>query len=335
MSPEQGERPWSLGLSDEALVSLCQQSFSPEALTATTGGKPLTEESLFNGRYELLRFLASNDSGLKWQAVIAMDREIDRDACIQTLWELVRNDPRLEAQRHSAEYHRWYFFRWFLERYDLARARTVWTKESLGRGLAGSIRYCQYILLLAVVGLAALLTPAAFGWFVVGSMVASLIVCGVVLQWLGFRQAGSRMAPFIAAYSLIPRLAGTVLVGFLFLLSNQQLSRFVLGRRSYWKLVLTVVALSTLYVVLEMSRRVHPVPKLPTLFGRAVAVVSTGAAYALALALTGMPAIRFVAAEASPKLFTFGQTCAVAAIILTIGLVLNVIWSEDPVTKPL
>jgi hypothetical protein len=330
------ESHWAEGLSVNTLASLCDQKFSSNALALalTTGTKALSPETLFNGRYDLLRYLARDDSRSKWQAMTAKDPKIDRDACIQNLWELIQGDSLLEELHHSAEHHRWVLFHWFLERYNPARARSIWMQKTLPPAVAFFIRHIHYSLFFAMLALTFLLTPTTVGWLPVAFAVAAPWVCTVALQWEAFRKAGPRMAPFIAAYSLIPRLAGTALVGILFLLSNQQVSKFILGRTSHWTVAVMAVAFSTLYVVLEMSQRIHPSLRWPTLLQKAFVIVTTGASYALALALTGMPAIRLVAAEANPQPATLGQIVLVAAIILTIGLVVNVIWSEDPVTKP-
>lgn len=329
------EDQWAKKLAVDTLVALCHQKFSEDALTKVMRAKGPSPEAVFNGRYVLLKYLTQDDSRSKWQAITSKDPKIDRDACIQGLWELIQDDPRLEELHNSAEYHRWVLFHWFLERYDPGRARAVWMPPTRPSATARLVRHIHFPLFLVMVALAVVMTQTALGWQPVAWAVPVVWGGAVFLQWWFFRKAGPRMAPFIAASSLIPRLGGTVLVGFLFLLSNQPVSRHVLGPDSHRTVACVALVFSTIYLMLEISRRVHPSLRFAVLLERAFVIVSTGASYALALAIAGLPAIRLAAQETNPRPAGLAQVVLIASIILTIGLVVNVIWSEDPVTKAL
>jgi hypothetical protein len=282
--------------------------------------------------YEILTFLVSDRN---WLALKASQKTIDRDALALAVWEHLETEhaAAIEAQYQSLEYHRRLLFDWLLGRYDLRRARLA----------AGAGRWAQqahWFLLAGVLATFVLYRSGLFGrhptpW----AAAACLALYGAVVAVLGVafraRLADRAEALTLALHSLVPRLAGAGAVGLVILASSQDLLRVVASTRPWWLAGLILAGYG--YLLLEMARRVHPLPPPCRLALHGLDVAATALAHATALALLAEGGLRKVLAggEGSYGPFSWSQSAAVAVFVFTIGLVVNLIWAEKPVTEPL
>lgn len=342
-------------------TGLVMGSFSDAAVDQAFGlssvQQPLPdlEADRLSLRHECLRFFLSDQSRHLWQdAAIERpesgasqvgihngpgDRKRpvldDREGAVMKLWlELRQKETQMEEQGLSVAYHEQFLFDWFLLRYDLDSARSVFWPKLKG-GLAWIVRNCQYLMLALVLGAVYLMPRGPNPWRYLAIWVLVPILAIVLLQWGLFRKRAGRFAVWAAAFSLVPRLAGTVMVGLFFILSNGPLSTYVVKTPSNTWAVAVAGAGSFLYFAFEISRRVRPVPRPGVLFKRALDVLATGAAYSLALSAIGQTLILKASGLPDKTIGSPGQVFLLAAMILAIGVVINVIWAEEPVTKPL
>ncbi len=210
-------------------------------------------------------------------------------------------------------YYQDHFFYWFLRRYRLDYARQVYGFCSDGAWLVPMI-----MLLFPLLGLwmfssgVAWLLPVA-GYFMILLM---MHCCGV--PWLN------------AIQSLIPRLAATALVGFLFLLTADSVVEQVLKPPPCLLLFYSavVVLISTGYLMLEIAHRLeHGVPQT-SLMKRAGMVVVTGFSHSTLIVLLGYPLLTAIEPD-------FSTLLLLVSINMGIGIILNNVWEENPVTEPL
>ncbi|MEW6364130.1 MAG: hypothetical protein AB1714_05780 [Acidobacteriota bacterium] len=292
------------------IVELAQKGFKPS--------DDLDDESIFHYRYELLRRLVGEDERPLWQAISEQTERVDRHKMIWCLWgKIVQSTERLEEFHHSESYHRRYMFDWLLERYDLPRAREAFVGSS-------TVRYIHWLLLLLMfVCLWARSANPLVPW-----LVPLLYVGCALLLWA--RGRNTLLPLGLCVQSFIPRLAGTAVVGYLFLVAGGDFMHYI-SRHSAYVVAAVCVAASFGYLVLEIGHRSHPQPRPSIMMQMSLDILCIGACHSLALVVIGGAALAEVVElpATAPILLSW------AAVILLIGLVLNVIWAEEPVTRPL
>lgn len=283
-------------------------------------------------RYQLLRFLIDDDRNrLKLQALDDLWPELDRGGAVLRLWQfLVDHDlDYLKGVRQSSVYHQRRLFEWFVDQYDLVRARQVYTRRGvLYSGL-------QHVPLLGV-GLAFLMAD--------NPMLAMLtVVAGYVLPagiWSIVRGGGKdteaaggrRLAALDFFQSLVPRLAGTAAAGTALMLSSEKLMGFLRTDEKARALPLLLLIPALLYLVLEIQQRVRPRLRWRELTRRVANIVFLALPHAAGIIFFVLPVIRHslgIAGLSPEEIFRFTMA------VFTAGLVLNVIWAEEPVTRPL
>ncbi len=136
----------------------------------------------------------------------------------------------------------------------------------------------------------------------------------------------------IATHSLIPRLAGAGAVGLVILASSQDLLNVVVTTQPWWLIGLLLTGYS--YLLLEMARRVHPLPLLRRLALHALDIAATALSHSMALALLAEGALRRVL-DGTGGSYGWSAAASVVVFVFSIGLVVNLIWAEQPVTEPL
>ncbi len=282
--------------------------------------------------YEILSFLVGDRN---WRALKASQKSIDRDELALKVWSHLEAEHQaaIEQQYQSLEYHRRLLFDWLLGRYDLRRARRAVAK-------GGWAANAHLVLAVAMLSAFVLHHANAFGDHrTLGAIVLCAVFYGGVAAALtaSFRaKLGSAPeALAVALHSLVPRLAGAGAVGLVILASSGELLRVVVSTRPWWLVGLVLAGYA--YLLLEMARRVHPFPPPRRLALHGLDVAATALAHSTALALLAEGSLRKVLAggEGSHGPFSWSQSAAVAVFVFTIGLVVNLIWAEKPVTEPL
>jgi hypothetical protein len=134
-----------------------------------------------------------------------------------------------------------------------------------------------------------------------------------------------------AVHSLIPRLAGAGAVGLVILASSQELLSAVLLTQPWWLIGLLLAGYG--YLLLEMARRVHPLPRLRRLALHAFDISTTALAHSLTLVLLAEGVLR--KALGGRAVFGWSEAASAVVFVFSIGLVVNLIWAEQPVTEPL
>lgn len=308
-------------------------------------------ETVHHVAYGLLKLLSDDRrSRALWAALTGPPvpsgaltrRRLERSGVVLRLWRLFEGDEGrayLRQLHRSVAFHRRRFFEWFLGRYELGPARGV-----LIGGGGGAVRQLHFGLLagvLAVAGLhltsPALAGPGGGGWRPWTLLLAVGVYLTVVLvQVVAFRPAGLTVTErwFLAGHSLVPRLAAASVVGLVILASSEELLGFVVRGASPWRAGVLLVA-SYAYLLLEMSRRVHPLPRPRRLLRLGADVGATALAHGLAIGVVAERALRSILDQPRTEVLSAVQLLNVAAFLLAIGLIVNLIWAEEPVTQPL
>ncbi len=282
-------------------------------------------------RYQLLRFLIDDERNrLMMQAVQDRRRALDRGHLVLKLWRKLADSDRayIQNKHHSVVYHERRLFEWFVDQYDLIRARRVYTaKLWLAAGL-------QFLPGLAVVA-AFLLAHApvlALGVIAVGYLLP-ILVWFAWTYFAGRGDNGSGPSTLDFIQSLVPRLAGTAAAGAALMVSSDELISFFRNGMDFWRSLLLLVP-AIFYLGLEVQQRARPRLTVFELAKRVGNVVFLALPHAAAIVFLILPAIR-----RSLKV-TGGQLSAETIFVFTTavftsGLVLNAIWAQEPITKPL
>lgn len=286
--------------------------------------------------YERFKFLVHDKKGRsKWQALRAEDHALDRDDLVVRVWKELEtaHQQAIVDEYHSLEYHRHWLFEWLLGRYDIRRSRRV-----VGGGAWD--QNAHFLLLAAILGAFSL---RRFEGLDPHQTLFALLLCGVAylltLTWLTrtfHPQLSDRLeALTLATHSLVPRLAGASAVGLVILASSQELLNVVVSTNWWWLPCLFLAGYG--YLLLEMARRVHPLPRLRRLALHGADIAATALAHSMTLTLLAEGALRKVLDDTggSHGPLSWSQSLSVVVFVFTIGLVVNLIWTEQPVTEPL
>jgi hypothetical protein len=187
---------------------------------------------------------------------------------------------------------------------------------------------------LSVPALAARVGGGSQPWTLV--LVVGIYLTILLAQVTSFRPDAMRAAErwVLAGQSLVPRLAAASVVGLVILASSEELLGFVVGGASMWRAALLLTA-SLGYLLLEMARRIHPLPRARRLLRLGFDVSSTALAHAVAIAVCAERALRSILDPQRVEVLSAWQLLNVAAFLLAIGLIVDLIWAEEPVTQPL
>lgn len=280
--------------------------------------------------YELLKFLVTDArSRPQLQGLQDGCPSFDRDEAVLFLWRtLMECDESYVSKAHfSVRYHQLRLFAWFVDRYDLSRARRIFTES---RALC---EWIQFIPLVAAAAAVWFANSAYWPWLLVGSGYA---LPAVIWCMNRMPQSDGRQMPRLPVIeflqSLVPRLAGTAAAGAALLLSNDKLLGFLSQKVRFAALVPVLIACA--YLALEITQRVHPRLRWRELINRVGTVVCLALSHAIAIVIVLLPAIRFVLGQPGHR-FSPAEILVFATAVFVAGLILNVIWAEDPITRPL
>jgi hypothetical protein len=289
-----------------------------------------------------LRFVTATSplARIRWAALAASEWEPlnDRDAYLLQLWKRIVGgeggrpaDPwRLidytERNWGPWSYYERHVFGWFLSRFNFSAARQMFRGSRAAAGF-------NAVVLAGALGVAALALyrgPSLARSLLLAIMAAALLLGS--FRWLGLEL-------YAHFNSLIPRLAATVGIGYLFLMSASQLLgqiQLASPPNRVWFGSGLLLATAYFYIAVHIWRRVHPVLRWSALLRRSLDVWLLAVSYA-ALGLTLAAPILFgstakgaLAPEARPE-----QLALCAAIALNLGVVLQLVWDEKPLTEPL
>jgi hypothetical protein len=300
-------------------------------------GTAASEREPWLARYALFKLLTSKKAGpLRWRALREAGERWEPGERIAQLWSELEEAPDedFNSIHWSKIYHRDWLFHWFLSRYDLRAARRV-----LG---GGTMAAWAHVTLL--VGVVLVFSSRRLDLLGAGGTLYSMALLAVLYLVIALGLAKSfhprltsRLDAFVLALqSLVPRLAGASAVGVLLLASSQELLQVVVGLALWWLWLPLLVVGGWAYCLLEMSRHVQPLPPPGRLALQGVDVTVTALGHSFALALLGEGALVKVLRNgaAGPPL-GWSQSLSVVVFVFVIGLIVNLIWAEQPVTEPL
>lgn len=319
-----------------------REDASPPAATAAPPHPPAGEptgDAAAARAYSLFKHLAHRGNDALWQALKEKLPQLDRDEVVLRLWTHLERNHRqtVELEAVSLPYHRLWLFTWFLGRYDLRRARRAAGGGAGGGAWAANL---HLLLLVAVAGLFAVrqlgcLTgvPTRLSAAILAALYG-LAVLALAARFRGKLAGGLPEALALALNSLVPRLAAAGVVGAVILASSQELL-VLIAYRVPWGWLAAVLAAAYGYILLEMARRIHPLPGCGRLLLHGLDLWATALAHSLALALVAEVPLARVLDPGGTAGFGLAGSASVAVFIFVIGLVVNLIWAEQPVTEPL
>ena len=261
----------------------------------------------------------------------------DRDAYIIQLWHTINNkntnnrQARVQFEKRYApwNYYTRHFFNWFLKRYNVVDARQVFTQSLLSR----YVHIPLSLLIIALVGLfLGDIWPPGQNWLITGiSLLLGFVVGNVA----------ARMKPAYFLQSLIPRFAATIAVGYLFLFSASGLVAVLYeSRLDFWlqaAICLVIILAVGIYMVQVIHRQVQPRLSLWRAVQRSLHLLLTGVAHSAIGLWVSAPLLysgTFLN-QSAPSEPTAGTLLLTATIALAIGVVLQMVWEDKPVTEPL
>jgi hypothetical protein len=289
-----------------------------------------------------LRWAQSDEPKARLQWAYLNSKGKNRDDYVLALWSSISRKGAanrslrdyIETEHAPWTYYERHFFGWFLSRFNLGAARQVCCEARL----AAFLHY-------AVAGMAVLLTVLFLNLPLrLSTSLRFFLPFSLALVALCFLSPKLLKMPYYAyAHSLIPRLAATMAIGYLFLASAPQLVKLIYqSQREPWQFwtasaLFTVAAL--IYIVLHIARRIHPVPRLPKLFRRGSDLLVLAVAYA-AIELWPAAPILFSNSllfekEGGPLAVQPSKLVFCAVVALNLGVLLQLAWDEKPLTEPL
>ncbi len=269
--------------------------------------------------YQYLRRLVDDSrSGAIWNTI-----DKDRDSEVERLWRHLADGhgSYIEQYHGSLAYHRQRLFAWFLDRYELARARRILKDKAPWPNWG--LPYLPVVT--AVIGILA----ASHGWHL--RLCVPLAASGYLLAIGWWWASVGRSSTMEFVKSLIPRLAGTAAAGAGLLLTSGELLVFIATRMT-WPSSLLLLGLATTYLMLEIEHRVQPRPSLKALALKTFNLVLLALAHSSVIVLLILPVLRHLVPGAA---LGWQSLLAFTTVVFAAGLVLNVIWAEEPVTRPL
>lgn len=264
----------------------------------------------------------------------------DRDGYTIRLWHSMNEDSGVnqlaKAQVHPKittwSYYERHFFNWFLERFNVVDARQVFNKRWISRYIHLPLSFTTIVLVGVYFGFSSS-QPSCY-WSLALLCIILAFILGNVFAWI---------KPVFYLQSLMPRLAVTIGIGYLFLFSASGLVTAIyynqLNLERQVGIALALVILVLLYMVQIIQRRVQPQLKFWQSFVRSLHLMIMAIAYSAIGLLISAPILfdplfigSTVCRAPAPRA---GYLLITAAIALAIGVALQLVWEDKPVTEPL
>jgi len=223
-------------------------------------------------------------------------------------------------------------FDWLIRRYDFRSAWKVlnWLRNPddekehrlflWGWGFCLVLISACFLAYVDDISLDALRLPSQ-AWLGFGGFIA--LVLWVSILWVSWKAGdlikGMRL--------FVPRFAAAIFLGHLFISSSDEV-RVAISCIPWWSAWLVALVLTMLYLSLEMVNQLEPRPSGWTVVQRIFPLVAVGIFWSFAIGLL-MRRVFF----AIPRGVSAYLTSASVALVL--GLFLQILWEEKPVTEPI
>ncbi len=238
---------------------------------------------------------------------------------------------QFEKQFTTWSYYEFHFFDWFLNRFNVLDARGILNPSPRSR-------YAHLPVSLLSIGIVAVFffldSPPASSWLIAALGLAVVLGLG---KWL----SGISLTYYLQ--SLIPRLAALTGLGYLFLFSASNLVAVLYTNRLApdWQAIISAAIVGSVwsYMILVIRRRVHPRLSPRRVFARSCHLMIMAAAYSAVGLFICKPIFineQFLGEHYYHLPLVFqAYHLLLAAIALAIGVALQLVWEDKPVTEPL
>lgn len=260
----------------------------------------------------------------------------NRDEYVMALWHTINdeNGKNLTVKEEIVEklthwsYYQNHFFNWFLNRFDIVRAREVFSHNPFSRFVHIFLSVPILLLLFLYFG------NQLFSWCWIGALIAILLfLCSFTLRYENIEYYFQ---------SLMPRLAVTIGMGYLFILSTDKLVTLINSDVLPWYekeiIGFALIIGVGIYMLIAIHRRGQPPMDWMKLVRRTGDIMLLGLTYsAIGLWITEPILLEIQKKEpgAQNLTFTYDALFLLAAVALAIGVLLQLVWEERPVTQPL
>jgi len=259
-----------------------------------------------------------------------------RDEYVSKLWQTMNdsNHPNHRAKTQVSDeltswsYYERHFFNWFLSRYNVVDARRVFNQSWISRYVHLPV---SLLTLGAAIGFFGFGCQSGCEWMVAALASMLVFVLGNLAAWI---------EPSYYLQSLMPRMAVTTGLGYLFLFSGSGLVAAIYKNSLPWQgqmaITIGLVLVVSIYMVQVIQRRVVPRLNFWHAGGRALHLLCLGIAYSAIGLLVSAPILFSpLFDETFTNAPTWGALVITAAIALAIGVALQLVWDDKPVTEPL
>ena len=259
-----------------------------------------------------------------------------RDEYVSKLWQTMNdsNHPNHRAKAQVSDeltpwsYYERHFFNWFLGRYNLVDARRVFKQNRISRYVHLPV---SLLTLGAVIGFFGFGCQSGCEWMVAALGIMLVFALGNLAAWI---------EPAYYLQSLMPRMAVTTGLGYLFLFSASGLVAAIYHNplSLVWQIIISVALVLFVfsYMMQVIQRCVVPRLHFRRAGARALHLLCLGIAYSAIGLLISAPVLfsplfdqNFVTAPPP------GALLITAAIALALGVALQLVWDDKPVTEPL
>lgn len=307
-------------------------------------GSDEEKSNFYNLFHEWLRWVLSDEPSTNawwhWIAEKKDDDIRDRDRYIIELWHSMGNGVnqfvklQITANLTSWSYYQNFFFNWFLNRFNIVNARAVFNNNLFSR-------FFHIPLVIWI-----LVCVAWFFQFSDQTRLDWLLSITGVLMGFTVSNALAWIKPVYFLQSLIPRLAVTTGIGYLFLLSVPDLLKTIYRSSQLvsieWEIGIFAgfILIVFFYMSQVLQRRIRPRLSLWRTYARAGHLLIVGIAYSAIGLLLTVPVI-FNTPFLDPQFLKDNSPnnpmylLITAAIALVLGTILQLVWDDKPVTEPL
>lgn len=296
-----------------------------------------------------LRFIQSNESlsRMRWSYFVKESNEkklYNRDKYISNFFNSISKfelDKNLTFPDYVKNnwcpwaYYQNHFFDWFLDRFNLIYACRVFSKYWIIQNFHWLL--LPILSLVSVISYYIYFNKLSYGY----SAILGIIVFQFFLFYL-LARFFSNLDFIQLIHSMVPRLMATISIGYLFLLSVPDFVRIIYNNQlntGFQSIACVLLIISVItFLMLHIHRRVKPELSFSQTLTRALNLLAISISYAT-IGLLIFEKIIFMVANndgsLSPYQPCFTQLLFLSTVSLTIGVILQLIWEEKPVTEPL
>ncbi|MBW1698628.1 MAG: hypothetical protein JRH18_11570 [Deltaproteobacteria bacterium] len=268
-------------------------------------------------------------------------RSMERDDYILELWESMEEGKSNYGGQITVKnklthwsYYQNYFFQWFLQRFNIPGALAVFKN---GRKATRPFTIMAVLIVFGV----------AVNWICFGMLQEAWWGCLVwiflvILLCMLYVIRRAKIPRNCAIQVMIPRLGATIGIGYLYLFSASSMVKYVLSLKWHWGVYLLISAAMIAAVWLYLAQTIlrHVKPKLQyklSLLKRGGSLMQMAVIYSAVGLHLSAPIITsgaFLDQSNSvqpkpPELLVLGS------VALAIGVALQLVWEDKPVTEPI